>query len=79
MCRFDGLAAISFHWVEGDMRRDLDNVAAGGRKVVLDGLVAAGVLGGDGWKHVRGFWDEFSVGQPVGVAVTIYPYEGRES
>jgi hypothetical protein len=43
---------LAFIWHERAERRDPDNVDAAGRKLVLDGLVAAGVLGGDGWKHL---------------------------
>jgi hypothetical protein len=61
--------------VEKNRRRDQDNIAAG-KKLVIDGLVQAGVLAGDGWKYVRGFFDEFSV-DPTrpGVMVTIVPAE----
>lgn len=61
----ESAVTIGFEWVERDRRRDPDNVAAGGRKLVLDGLVKAGVLAGDGWA------DSFSVGPAPGVAVTI--------
>lgn len=50
-----------FTWVEKDRRRDPDNVAAGGRKLILDGLVAAGVLRGDGWRYVQSWTDHFYV------------------
>lgn len=54
-------AVIEFLWVEASRRRDPDNVAAGGRKIVLDALVAAGVLPGDGWRAVAGWRDRFVV------------------
>jgi hypothetical protein len=50
---------LDFTWIERDKRRDPDNVAAGGRKLILDGLVTAGVLGGDGWRHVQGWTDRW--------------------
>jgi len=40
-------------YCEPDARRDHDNIDAGGRKLLLDGLVLAGVLAGDGPRHVR--------------------------
>ncbi len=61
-----GLASFRFVWYEKDRRRDPDNLAAGGRKLVLDGLVKAGVLQGDGWRHVQGWEDEFRVTQRPG-------------
>jgi hypothetical protein len=68
---YDEAVTFDFDWVERDKRRDPDNVAAGGRKLILDGLVTAGVLAGDGWKHVYGWADRFSVGTIPGVGVTI--------
>ncbi len=54
-------ARFVFVWVEPDRRRDPDGIAGGGRKVVLDGLVQAGVLPGDGWDHVSGWSDHFEL------------------
>ena len=64
-------ARLSFRWFERGRRRDPDNVAAGGRKLILDGLVVAKVLPGDGWAHVAGWTDSFEVGPRAGVEVTI--------
>lgn len=44
-------AEIGFIWHEESMRRDPDNFIAA-QKFALDGLVAAKILPGDGWKHV---------------------------
>jgi len=52
---------LRFRWVEKARRRDPDNIAAGGRKLVLDGLVKAGVIGGDGWTQIAGWIDTFEV------------------
>lgn len=60
-------AVIYFHWVERNRKRDPDNVAAGGRKLILDALVKAGSLPGDGWDYVKGWHDSFSVGACAGV------------
>ena len=51
---------LRFNWVEPNKKRDKDNIASG-RKFVLDALVKAGVLENDGWKHIIGFSDRFSV------------------
>jgi Holliday junction resolvase RusA-like endonuclease len=50
---------LSIEWIERDARRDLDNIAAGGTKVLLDGLVSAGILPDDGRKWVRGISHSF--------------------
>lgn len=55
-----GRAKLHFHWIERDKRRDPDNIAAGGRKLILDGLVMAGVLEGDGWRFVDTWSDSFT-------------------
>ena len=57
---FDCPVFISYTWYEPNRRRDLDNVAFA-KKFIQDALVEAGVLQGDGWKHVVGFEDRFSV------------------
>lgn len=71
-------ASFHFRWVEKNRKRDMDNVAAGGRKSILDGLVAAGVLPGDGWKHVAGWVDKFEVGEYPGVEVSIWEVPNAE-
>jgi hypothetical protein len=58
---FPGRVSLRFEWLERDRRRDPDNVAAGGRKLILDGLVAAGVLKGDGWRFVDVWSDSFGM------------------
>lgn len=52
---------IAYTWVEPNRRRDLDNVAGFGHKVIQDALVAAGVLKDDGWDEVVAFSDVFAV------------------
>jgi hypothetical protein len=64
-------ARLGFLWVEKARRRDPDNVAAGGRKLVLDGLVKAGVLPEDGWDEVQSWTDTFAVGREPGVRVEL--------
>ena len=55
---FRGPVTVRFLWVERDRRRDLDNVAFA-KKFVLDGMVEAGVIPGDGQRHVVGLQDTF--------------------
>ena len=51
---------LVFEWYEKNQRRDKDNVAFA-KKFIQDALVKAGVLQGDGWKHVTGFIDLFEI------------------
>ena len=51
---------MRYLWVEKDRRRDLDNVAFA-KKFIQDAFVHAGILEGDGQRHIVGFTDSFSV------------------
>lgn len=62
---------FEFRWHEKNRKRDPDNVAAGGRKVVLDGLVLAGTIANDGWGEVASWTDSFECGDKAGVIVTM--------
>jgi hypothetical protein len=74
---FPRRVVLEFTWHERDRRRDPDNVAAGGRKLVLDGLVVAGVLKGDGWRYVQSWTDRFYVNPDrPGVGVQIHHFGG---
>ena len=69
-----GAVRLSFLWVERDRRRDPDNVAGGGRKLILDGLVKAGVLTDDGIDEIRSWVDTFAVDKTSpGVRVELGP------
>lgn len=59
--RFGRPVAVRFHFVEKDRRRDLDNISGFAHKVILDGLVEAGILADDGWNEVTGISDTFAV------------------
>lgn len=63
-------ATLVFAWHERERRRDPDNIASA-KKFVLDGLVAAKVLPGDGWDYVAGFRDEWLLATRPGVLVTL--------
>ena len=56
--KFDKPIFIRFHWVEGNHKRDYDNIAFG-KKFILDALVAAGKLKDDNRNYVAGFKDTF--------------------
>lgn len=69
---------LVFRWVERDKRRDHDNVAFA-KKFVQDALVKAGVIPGDGWKHVTGFLDLFEIDKKnPGVEVCIVEVEHEQ-
>jgi len=71
--------AIRFDWYEADRRRDPDNLAGGGRKIILDAAQAIGLLPHDGWRLYRedvvaieeAFHIVANPNQKVGVLVTI--------
>ena len=50
--------SILFQWHRTDQRTDPDNIQFGA-KFILDGLVKAGVLENDSWKHIKGIQHEF--------------------
>ena len=62
---------LTFTWHGTGRRRDIDRRVAGGRKLVLDGLVAGGVLPVDGCKSVAGWTDEYRVSAKRGVLITL--------
>lgn len=67
-------AHFRFEWREQSKRRDPDNVSSAGRKLILDSLVACGVIPGDGWAHVAGWEDAFTLDKDApGIEVTITP------
>jgi hypothetical protein len=45
---------FTYLFLEPNRRRDPSNIVAGGVKLIEDALQEAGLLGGDGWKHVLG-------------------------
>lgn len=62
--------AIHFHWVEGNKRRDLDNICFA-KKFILDALVEQGKLKDDNRKCVTAFTDTFSYGEETKVILEI--------
>lgn len=67
---------LHYHVVEPDMRRDPANVCSGAEKFCSDGLIKAGVIAGDGWKHVQGVTYSWSVDrEQPGVRVTVTAVE----
>lgn len=50
--------SVEIVWHCQDKRKDPDNIAHA-KKYILDGLVEAGLLEGDGWKHISELHDRF--------------------
>ena len=48
-------------WYCKNKKKDKDNIAAGGLKILLDSMVHAKVIENDGWKNVEGFSHKFEV------------------
>lgn len=61
---------IHFHWIEGNKKRDLDNVAFA-KKFILDAMVKFGKLKDDNRKCVTAFSDTFSYGKDTKVVLEI--------
>lgn len=68
--RFENPVKISFHWVEDNKRRDLDNVCYA-KKHILDAMVKAGKLKDDNRKFVTAFTDTFEYAKEAKVILTI--------
>ena len=56
--RFEKPVKIHFHWVEGNEKRDIDNVSFA-KKFILDALVKYHKLENDNRKNVYAFTDTF--------------------
>lgn len=61
---------IHFHWIEGNKKRDLDNVCFA-KKFILDAMVKAGKLENDNRKHVVAFTDTFYYGKETKVIIEV--------
>lgn len=66
---------LEFVWHMKDLRKDPDNIAFA-KKYVIDGLVNAGILEGDGAKQIDSFSDYFNLrrGKP-GVTIAIHAWD----
>lgn len=68
--KFEKPVKIHFHWVEGNKRRDLDNVAFA-KKFILDSMVKNGKLKDDNRKFVTAFTDTFEYSNETKVILEI--------
>lgn len=72
--RFERPVRIHFHWIEGNKKRDLDNIAFS-KKFILDALVKYGKLKDDNRKCVVAFEDTFDYGKEFKVILSIEEVE----
>lgn len=72
--RFETPQRIHFLWVEGNKRRDLDNICFA-KKFILDALVELGKLKDDNRKFVAAFTDDFTYGKEHKVILTFEEME----
>lgn len=68
---------IHFHWLEGNKKRDLDNVCFA-KKFILDCMVKCGKLKDDNRNCVTGFTDTFEYGKETKVILYIEEVKGNE-
>lgn len=68
--KFENPVEIHFHWVEGNKRRDLDNVAFA-KKFILDSMVKNGKLKDDNRRFVTAFTDTFEYSDETKVILEI--------
>lgn len=68
--KYNNPISIEFIWIEGNKRRDYDNVSFA-RKFILDALVKAGKLKDDNRKCVVGFTDNFQYADDFKVVLKI--------
>lgn len=67
---FKKTVKIHFHWIEGNKKRDYDNICFA-KKFILDAMVKCGKLKDDNRKFVGGFQDSFSYGKETKVILEI--------
>lgn len=70
MPKMDNPIKIHFHWIEGNKKRDLDNICFA-KKFILDAMVKYGKLKDDNRKCVTAFTDSFSYGDKTQVIIRI--------
>ena len=70
MPKYDNPIKIHFTWVEGNKRRDLDNVCFS-KKFILDAMVKYGKLKDDNRRFVTAFTDTFEYGDRTKVILEI--------
>ena len=74
---FEKPVKIHFHWIEGNKKRDLDNIAFA-KKFILDALVKQGKLKDDNRKCVTAFTDSFEYEKETRVILEIEEVQDGE-
>lgn len=64
MPKYEKPIKIHFHWIEGNKKRDFDNICAS-KKFILDSMVSFGKLKDDNRKYVCAFTDTFEYQKDV--------------
>ena len=70
MPKWNNPIKIHFHWIEGNKKRDLDNIAFA-KKFILDAMVKNKKLQNDNRKCVMAFTDSFEYGKETKVVLDI--------
>jgi len=70
MPKYSNPIKIHFNWIEGNKRRDLDNICFA-KKFILDAMVKAGKLKDDNRKCVTAFTDNFYYGKETKVIIEV--------
>jgi len=70
MPKYEKPIKIHFTWIEGNKKRDLDNICFA-KKFILDAMVKAGKLKDDNRKCVTAFTDDFVYGEETMVLLEI--------
>ena len=68
--RYDCPVKIHFHWIEGNKKRDYDNIAFA-KKFMLDAMVQYGILKDDNRKCVVAFTDTFEHSDKFSVMIEV--------
>ena len=72
--KYEKPIALTFTWIEGNKRRDLDNICFA-KKFILDALVENGKLKDDNRRCVTAFRDRFGYGDSFKVILEIVEVE----
>lgn len=70
MPKWNNPIKIHFHWIEGNKRRDLDNICFA-KKFILDSMVKSNHLKDDNRKCVYAFKDTFEYGRETKVILEV--------
>ena len=70
MPKWNNPIKIHFHWVEGNKKRDLDNICFA-KKFILDSMVKNGKLNDDNRRYVTAFTDTFEYSDVTRVILEI--------